>query len=481
MAYVPYAVTFGDRYELVGPDGSVAVFNEDTHPSYVGMLTEVTGLDSPEVRESAQDIVEGDGGVHGNFYFSRRPITMTTRIFGHGSLAERAARIDRARRATIAMRDDATLKWKPATRRENFIWNPDFSGGAAIGVAPFVQRSSSSGWAVAPTIAYSGTNGVGGGASLRFQATQPADTVSRTGNFGHGSGTTAQMTPVVPGRSYYLSANVNHIDAPGLGSRVQFAWFKADGTASATATSTGTYVGPGATGNFTPTLTSTAPADAAYADPRFQSNTATSGDVIDTYWDQIFFTETLMGTTYFSGSTAGFHWQGTPNQSAAGDFVELYVPVRRQQPFRETGQWIKEVQMSLVSEFAVIQSAAQLASPSTASGTGVAIENKGSYVVYPIIEITAVSSNPTVTDGHGNTFTTGPSGNTLTLASGETVQFDMLNHTGTFIAGARNGQSANRYINFATTAWPNLRGGTTETFTLSGGGTMVVRWRHAWV
>ena len=481
MAYVPYAVTFGDRYELVGPDGSRAVFNDDLDPNYVGMITEVTGLDSPEVRESAQDIVEGDGGVHGNFYFSRRPITMTTRVFGHGSLTERATRIDRARRATIALRADATLKWKPTTRRENFVLNPDFSGGSAVGISPFVARNSTSGFAVVPVASFAATGGVSGGASMRVQATMPADTTSRTASVGHGSGATAQMAPVVGGRSYYASANVNHVDAPGTGSRIMIAWFKADGTAASTASNSGSLVGAGATGNFTATITATAPADAAYGDLRLHSTTAVSGDVLDIHWDQVLFTETAMGTTYFSGSTTGFQWQGTPNQSTSGDFMELFVPVRRQQPFRETGQWIKDVQMSLVSEFAVIQSLQQVASPSTASGTGVAVENKGSYVVYPIIEITAVSSNPTVTDGHGNTFTTGPTGNTLTLASGETVQFDMLNHSGVFIAGARNGQSANRYINFATTSWPNMRGGTTETFTLSGGGTMVVRWRHAWV
>lgn len=480
MAYVPYAVTFGDRYEIVGPDGTRAVFNDDTDPNYVGMLTEVTGLDSPEVRESAQDIVEGDGGVHGNFYFARRPITMTTRVFGHSSLVERATRIDRARRATIALRADATLKWKPVVRRENFIINPQF-GSSAIGIAPWVNGGSSAGFAAGPTLSYSATGGVGNGPAMRVQATQPADTTTRALQ-AQATGTGIAGYPVVPGRSYTFSATVIHTDSPASGSAARVNWYKEDGTASSiTANSIGSAVGAGAGGTFSPAVTAVAPADAAFATPMTRSTTSTSGDVIDTLWDNLIFTETAMGTTYFSGADAGFYWQGTPHQSASGDFIELFVPVRRQQPFRETGQWIKEVQMSLVSEFAVIQSLAQSATTSIASGTGATVENKGSYVVYPIIEITAVSTNPTVTDGHGNTFTTGPSGNTLTLASGETVQFDMLNHTGAFIAGARNGQSANRYINFGTTSWPYLRGGTTETFTLSGGGTMVVRWRHAWV
>ncbi len=280
MAYVPLASQVGAVYTLTGPNGVVAVFNDPLSANYVGMLTEITGLDSAEVRESADELVEADGGVHGNFYFGRRPITMTCRVFGHADVAARELRIDRARRATLAMQADANLVWTPAAA-------------------------------------------------------------------------------------------------------------------------------------------------------------------------------------------------GAPS---------VFVPVRRQQPFRETGAWIKDLQIALVSEFAVIMSTSINATASTASGTGVSVENRGSYVSYPVLEITGVSTNPQVTDGHGGTFRSGPSGFTLSLASGEKVEFDMLNHSGIFTAGARIGQSANRYIDFGlTTIWPNVRGATTETFTLSGGGTMIVKWRHAWV
>jgi hypothetical protein len=478
MAYVPYAVTYGDRYELVGPDGWTAVFNEDTHPNYVGMLTEVTGLDSPEVRESAQDIVEGDGGVHGNFYFSRRPITMSARIFGHGSLLERETRIDRARRATIAMRADAMLKWKPITRRENWIENPTFAGGV---ITPWNNAGSSAGWASGVTNTYSATGGVSNGPSLRVQATMPADTTTRAAVSSHKTQVLGNYIPVVPGRSYTFSGVVNHSVAPALGSRAGVYWFKADGTASSISANTHSgFMGAGSTGSFTATMTGTAPADAVLAQPRVRSETNVSGAVIDSFWDNLIFTETAMGTTFFSGADAGFYWQGTPNQSASGDFVEMFVPVRRQQPFSETGQWIKEIQMSLVSEFAVIQSAAQSAQGAN-TGVAASAENRGSYPVYPIVEFTGSGVNPTMNDGHGNIFTTGPSGNTLTLAGGEVVQFDMLNHSGAFTAGARVGQSANRYINFATTAWPNLRGGTTESFTGANTGTWRILWRDAWV
>lgn len=279
MAYVPFAVEYNCRYMMVGPGLSpVAVFNDPTDAAYVGMITEITGLDSPEVRESAEDLVEADGGSHGAFYFGRRPFTITARIFGHSTPEERATRIDRARRASLATQGDAYLFW----------------------------------------------------------------------------------TPTVPG----------------------------------------------------------------------------------------------------------------------GESLQLLF--RRQQPFRESGGWVKEIQMALVSESAVIQSQTQYATPSTASGTTIAAENKGSYVSFPIIEITGVSVNPIIAGG-GGTLITGPSGTPLNLASGETIQIDTLNHTAKFIGGARNGQSGNRYIDFASTTWPRLRAATTETFGLIGGGTMVIRWRHSWV
>lgn len=102
------------RYTLTGPDGTVAVFNDQTDPNFIGMLTEVTGLDSPEVRESADDLVQMDGGIHGTFFYGRRPITMTGLILNPASITERNARQLRLSQASSAMRSDATLSWTPS-------------------------------------------------------------------------------------------------------------------------------------------------------------------------------------------------------------------------------------------------------------------------------------------------------------------------------------------------------------------------------
>lgn len=269
MAYLPLATEVGAIYTLTSPDGVTAVFNDPGDANYVGMLTDVTGLDSADVRESANDLTEADGGVHGDFYFSRRPITLSGLVFGHGSVQERSRRLDLARRASMALRGDSTLTWTP-------------QGG-----------------------------------------------------------------------------------------------------------------------------------------------------------------------------------------------VQMFVPVRRQQPFRESGAWVKSFQIALVCQYATLFGTAL-----KTAVAGAPAENQGNYPAYPILAITGSSSNPTVTGG-GLTFrTTG-----LTLAAGETVEFDMLNHTGVFTAGTRNGQSANRYIDFALTQWPYLAGGgSVQTFTVTGGGTtsLVVKFRDTW-
>lgn len=100
-------------YTIVGPDGARAVFNDHTDPDFVGALTTLSGFDSPEIRESYEDITEFDGGVHGPFYYGRRPMTLEGLIYGHASPTERNERISKLKRATNAMRADATVTWTP--------------------------------------------------------------------------------------------------------------------------------------------------------------------------------------------------------------------------------------------------------------------------------------------------------------------------------------------------------------------------------
>lgn len=108
---VPFGQNISTAYTLTGPDGTRAVFNNMADRDYVGMLTEITGLDSPEVRESAEEAVQMDGGLHGDFFFGRRPVTLTGLILNPASVGERDRRMTKIARASNAMRADAQLSW----------------------------------------------------------------------------------------------------------------------------------------------------------------------------------------------------------------------------------------------------------------------------------------------------------------------------------------------------------------------------------
>lgn len=277
MAYQPYAPQLGCKYVLLGTDGTTrAVFNDPTDTDYVGMLTEITGLDSAEVRESSDDLVMADGGQHGQFWYGRRPITMTIQVANVTGNVDRDTKLDKLRRASNAMRADALLSW--------------------------------------------------------------------------------------------------------------------------------------------------------------QNNPTGSNPSMQTW-------------------------------------------VRRQQPLRISGGWIKSVQLALVSQYAPLFSSTSNTSAATASGTPLVIENKGDYPSYPVIRISAAGStatNPQVAVTGGGTLKT--TGLSISGSGANYVDFDMLNHT----AVRNDGVSMNRYIDFANiTAWPALAKGN-NTFTLTGGGTMTVFWRDAW-
>jgi hypothetical protein len=279
MAYFPFAPEYGARYVLETPDSSLrAVLNDPADPDYVGMASEGTGLDSPEIRESAEDLVESDGGHHGDFYYSRRPITFNVEVFGHTSTLARAIRLDKLRQVVAAgLRDDLNLSWIPS-----------------YGTTPDV------------------------------------------------------------------------------------------------------------------------------------------------------------------------------------DYVEMYTPVRVQQPLRFSGAWNKQATLALVSEYAPLFSKAQRSSAATASGATVVVENRGNYPAAPIIRITGASTNPVVTNsttGKTLRFVAG-----YALGAGVAIDVDTLNQDGEKVS---DGSSVNDKIDYLTSTWPLMPKGN-NSFTMAGGGTFQIFWRDAW-
>jgi hypothetical protein len=123
----------GAKYVLRAANGVTAVFNDPTDIDHVGFLSEApSGFDSPEIRESADVLVEGDGGVHGNFYFGRRPITFTgvidwwnlasidAEFEGNSAAVAQVSnrRMDQLKRASHALREDCTIAWTTANGQQ---------------------------------------------------------------------------------------------------------------------------------------------------------------------------------------------------------------------------------------------------------------------------------------------------------------------------------------------------------------------------
>lgn len=107
----------GVVYTLVGPNGDTAVFNDSTDSDYAGNLHTITGILSSEVRENTFDRPQGDGGVHGNFYFGRKPVVMDIEVVGATRIV-RNQMLDRIRLASRALRSDSTLTWTPSGGEE---------------------------------------------------------------------------------------------------------------------------------------------------------------------------------------------------------------------------------------------------------------------------------------------------------------------------------------------------------------------------
>jgi hypothetical protein len=105
-------------YTFTSPRGIVAVVNNPaiaTVPpasgAFVGWLTETpAGLDAPDIREAFANVPQGDGGVHGDFHYGRRPLVFQG-VIPTDPLNYENPRIDLLAAATDAMKADGTITW----------------------------------------------------------------------------------------------------------------------------------------------------------------------------------------------------------------------------------------------------------------------------------------------------------------------------------------------------------------------------------
>lgn len=115
------APVYGVKFVLTR--GSYRVtFNDPTDADNIGTLTGIEGLDSPEVRESGENLQEFDGGIHSDrFYYGRRPVALAGVLHGHTTVAARNDNIQKLMDVTSALRDDMTLTWTPNGGMETFV------------------------------------------------------------------------------------------------------------------------------------------------------------------------------------------------------------------------------------------------------------------------------------------------------------------------------------------------------------------------
>lgn len=213
------SVELTTTYTITGPSGvdgfgEVAVLNDKTSGNFVGYLEDLSF--AREIRESADPVVEGDGGAHGSFYSGRLPFTMDIRIERAATYALSNARADKLFAALNAMRSDGKITWtesgrsvptellfrqQESPRGPNSEGHVLFGGVSAsalllstetAGVAPGSGLTNSGKAATFPRITFT----AGASGTVVLSRTSPSPTQTLTLNIGAGGLTASSATEV---------------------------------------------------------------------------------------------------------------------------------------------------------------------------------------------------------------------------------------------------------------------------------------------
>jgi hypothetical protein len=468
MAPFYYAPEDGALYTLVAPDGSRCVFNDQTDPDFCGINASATGLDSPDVMVATDTLVGADGGYNGNFYYGNRPITLNGMVYGFPDIPTRNLMLAKIMGASNAMQSDGALYLQPSPQAwgyENFIKNPSFEYGitgwllSGPSGATMVQSNS---WASSGTY------------SLALNGTTSSSFTSLSGN---SSGTGLNGLPVQAGATYTFGATFNITAIPsGATPRVFLNVYDKNGATISGLPPSAQNGTVGTTGVQTIVKSNyTLPANAAFVEFRAQIICAGGGPYGVTTFnlDSCFFSRN--SSVFTDGDQAGNWWSGTPGNSVSGNFVPMYTTFRRQQPTRFNGQWQKNYQLLLTSQYAPLFSANQVV---IAGGTSVNCENFGNYPAAPVVRVFGAGSSATINVTNTTTGQYVQINGPASLGAGHWLDIDMLNHT----AVDDTGTSWNQYINFGLSSWPTLGPRSVSNWIVdAGGASLQVTYRHCWV
>lgn len=480
----------------VGPtplpgDPYSCLINDSAHPSNVGTVggeDGVTGLDGFEIREAAVNLVEAHGGVHGNFWAGRRPVTITLDVLGT-SVAAREARLSALKKAATQFQD-GRLFWFSgdpnivSVTRENKVLDPSFENPGYAGSAPtanaWVQLDSAN-WASQTFQVQVGTfTGSDGSQLLRITGTKDNSATNR--NIGIVSG----GMPVVEGEVYSAQAKLNILNTivSGTGWRIQMKFMDSNGTTISTPESAPLAVG--ASGAQTVTLNGqTVPVGAVQCQLIIYGSSTSALDVVDVQIDSVQFVQEATAGSFFSGDTANCSWLGkrwlAPSVNRPNG---KQITTRLQQPLRIGSiGWKKSAFMAFVAADPFIYSSTQWEIRDLANGVARnQVENRGNQESVPdFIQILGPGSNPAVQCVSGGV-TRKIAFTGLTLAGGEYINIypklrRCLKNGVTDVYGS---------IDFTNTTWwgllPGLGNNITYSVTSGGtGATLGYLWyRDAW-
>lgn len=470
---------FGVPFTVVGPDGTRAVFNNPADPDYVGFLTDVSGLDSAEVRENAEVVAGDDGGIHGDFFYGRRPIVF------EGMIDNRPG----------------TNHWAYGNYTEvarNLVPNPGMEYDSGL-TGWTRDTGTTSAMTRVSTNKHSGT--------YAMQLTRIAGS---TGDVWASTSLTSRFT-VTPGSQWTASMWTYGASNP----KIDIDWYNAAG--SVIGSSIAAPTGVATTSWQRTTVTASAPASAVSAVAWVGAGgVLASGTILadDVLFQAGSLTDYFDGTTY--PATGGLYlssWAGVAHQSQSILYsgqevplssnvvrnlratklqrafnamrrdtsirwtpeggIEQQITVRRQQPLRITGAFNKTFQAAVVAADYRIYSAALKEQRFSPNVSGV-LTTLGSTSTMPVITINGPVTNPDIRNQSNGGITK----LTYTLTSGNSIVIDYEAKT-IKLNGTTNIYSA---MDFPTSNWWELDPGP-NTLLLNGTGTgnMLVSWNDAWV